>query len=303
MIGRDTAIAQPAGGLSRRLILQMAAGSLAAPGLAAAGTSPAPSSLPDPAGHTEPRALLDAYRRIRYSSGPEVTFWWMRATKYGLVNHQLTPLFGMEIGNFSRTRTVGPDSFTATALEMVFFTDLVSGERVEAITNPYTGERIPRADSLVGPATISYTLDGPAYPAGLPGVKFDIRPAMGMFAVEGDDVWLRDDNATTVTAADTGAVQFVVSDWATYHCARAALADGNTASVPGEVAFNSVSSWIKWMNMGDRPGSMLSRGSGRKFARLADMPQSFLGILRARHPELARDPAAALDRPPFSFAP
>jgi hypothetical protein len=287
---------QSTGGLSRRLILQMAAGSLAVPS-ALAAASGAGSDF------SEPRTLLQAYRRIRYSAGPDVTFWWMRATKYGLVNHQLTPLFGMEIGNFSRARTTGPDSFAATALEMVFFTDLKSGERVEAITNPYTGERIARPDSLVGPATITYNLAGASYPSALPGVKFDIRPSTAMFAVEGDDVWLRDDTATTVTAADTGAPQFVVSDWSTYHCSRAALAQAGVASVPGEVSFNSVSSWIKWMNMGDRPGNMLSRGTGRKYARLADLPESFRKILKARQPELARDPAAALDRAPFSFAP
>jgi hypothetical protein len=282
--------------ISRRLVLQLAAGSLVLP-VGAAGAGMQPPDL------NEPGALLSAYRRMRYAAAAGVTFWWMRATKYGLVDHQLTPLFGMEIGNFSRTRSTGPDSFTATALEMVFFTDLASGGRVESITNPYTGERLARPDSLVGPATIEYTLGGPKYPAVLPGVRFEVKPAVTLFAVEGDDVWLRDDNSTTVSAMDTGALQFVVSDWATYHCTRAALANPALDSVPASVSFNSVSSWIKWMNMGGRPGEMLSRGSGRKFARLEEMPQSFLRILRARHPELAQDPAAALDRPPFSFAP
>jgi hypothetical protein len=110
---------------------------------------------------------------MRYSAGPGVTFWWLRAVKYGVVDSELTPIFGMEIGNFSRSRATGPDSFAATSLEMVFFTDLATGERVDAITNPYTGERIPREDSLVGPTTIECTLDGAKYPVALPGAKFD----------------------------------------------------------------------------------------------------------------------------------
>jgi len=283
------------GGISRRLVLQLAAGSLALPGFAGAA--------PGLAADAGSAALLQAYRRMRYSAGTDVAFWWMRATKYGLVDQQLTPLFAMEIGNFARTRSTGPDSFAATALEMVFFTDPASNERVEAFTNPYTGERIERPDSLVGPTTIEYTLDGPKYPAVLPGVNFDVKPALGLFAVEGEDVWLRDDNSTTVTEAGSGAVQFVVSDWATYHCTAAALGDVALDSVPCDVAFNSVSSWLRWMNMGARPGSMLSRGSGRKYARLEDMPGSFLKILRNRYPELAKDPAGALAREPFSFAP
>jgi hypothetical protein len=281
--------------ISRRLALQLAAGSLALPGLAAAGVAGRD--------YAEPRALLAAYRRMRYSAAPSVTFWWLRATKYGLVDGRVTPLFGMEIGNFARTRTTGPDSFAATSLEMVFFTDLATGERVESITNPYTGERLPRADSLVGPATIEYTLEGPKYPATLPGVRFEVKPSIAMFAVEGEDVWLRDDNSTTITAADSGAVQFVVSDLATYHCRRDALADAALPSVPGDVSFNSVSGWPRWLNMGARPGSTLSRGSGRKCMRFEDMPGRFAGLLRERYPDLARDPAAALDRPPFGFAP
>jgi hypothetical protein len=284
----------PGSVLNRRLLLKLAAGSVVVPGLA---TGAATADL------WQPRSLLQAYRRIRYSAGAGVSFWWMRATKYGIVDSQLTPLFGMEIGNFSRTRASGPDRFTATSLEMVFFTDLVTGERVEAITNPYTGERIPRADSLVGPAIIEYTLDGAKYPTDLPGAKLDVKPAIALFAMEGDDVWLRDDSAATVSAVEDGMRLFVVSDLATYHCTRTALADTKLDSVPGTVAFNSLSSWSQWMNMGERPGSMLSRGSGLRAARLEDMPDRFLRLLRTRYPELAKDPAAALDRPPFSFAP
>ena len=95
----------------------------------------------------------------------------------------------------------------------------------------------------------------------------------------------------------------VVTDHATYHCSRTALADDALASVPATVTFGSFSSWVDWMKMGDRPGTMVSRAAGRKVARLEDMPSRFLDILRSRYPDLARDPAAALDRPPFSFSP
>jgi len=281
--------------VSRRLVLQLAAGSLAVPALAPAA--------PPGATLDEPHALLDAYRRIRYSRDGAVCFWWMRAVKYGLVDSQLTPLFGMEIGNFARARTTGPDAFTVTSLEMVFFTDLATGARVTEITNPYTGERIPRGDSLVGPAEVGYSLDGPRYPTGLPGVKFDIEPSHGIFAAEGDDVWLRDDSFTRVTPVAAGAPRFLVTDWTTFHCSRAALAEPAAPSVAATVDFNSVSSWIDWLKMGDRPGSMVTRAVGSKYARLEDMPARFLAILRERQPALAQDPAAALDRPPFSFAP
>jgi hypothetical protein len=247
--------------------------------------------------------VLGDYRRIRYSAGPGLTFWWLRATKYGLVDHRLTPLFGMEIGSVARTRDVVGGGFEATSLEVVFFTDLATGERVDAIVNPYTGETLARPDSLIGPTTVDYTPDGPRYPAALPGVRFTMQPAIGLFAIEGDDVWLRDDNSTTATAEAGGAPLFVLNDWSTYHCSRGALEDAGLASVPATVAFNAESGWLPWMNMGNRPGAMLSRGSGRKLPDLEAMPERYRRLLRERYPEVARDPAAALERPPATFAP
>jgi len=285
-----------AAAFSRRLVLKLATGSLLLPAVAGAAGS---NALADA---NEPQALLRAYRRLRYAEGDTLAFWWMRATKYGLVGDRLTPLFGMEIGNIARTRTID-GGFAATALEMVFFTDLATGRRTGSIVNPYTGEKLPRNDSLVGPTTINYALDGTEYPAALPGVKLEIEPVMKVFAVVGDDIWIRDDSTARVTPVAAGAPRFWVSDWSTYQGSRAALADASLASVPGHVTFNSVSSWIDWMKMGDRPGYMLSRGSGRKFARFDELPASFLDIVRERYPAIVKDPGGALDQPAFRFSP
>lgn len=283
-------------GLSRRLLFKLAAGSLLLPALAGATGNDALTEA------NRPEALLRTYRRLRYAGSDAPAFWWMRATKYGLVDNRLTPLFGMEIGNIARTRDV-PGGFEAQALEMVFFTDLATGRRTEAIVNPYTGERLPRQDSLVGPSTITYRATGTEYPAGLPGVKLEIEPLTKVFAVEGDDVWLRDDTTARVTPVAEGAPRFWVSDWSTYQGSRAALADPAPGSVPGYVTFNSVSSWLDWMKMGDRPGYMLSRASGRKYARFDELPASFLDIVRERYPAILRDPVGALDKPAYRFAP
>ncbi|MBL8225314.1 MAG: DUF1838 family protein [Chromatiales bacterium] len=283
-------------GLTRRLVLKLAAGSLALPAIAGAADSDALAAA------NQPDNLLRAWRRLRYAEGDTLAFWWMRATKYGLVDNRLTPLFGMEIGNIARTHDV-PGGFAGTSLEMVFFTDLGTGRRTEVVVNPYTGESLPRKDSLVGPTTITYRDSGTEYPSGLPGVKLEIEPLTKVFAVEGDDVWIRDDTTARVTPLAEGAPRFWVSDWSTYQGSRAALADPALKSVPGHVTFNSVSSWLDWMKMGDRPGYMLSRGSGRKFARFDELPESFLDIVRERYPAILKDPGGALERPAYTFAP
>jgi hypothetical protein len=282
--------------IDRRVLLTLAAGSLVLPTGAGAGEA---QSLADA---NEPRKLLTALRRLRYAEAGVLSFWWMRATKYGLVDNRLTPLFGMEIGNIATTEDLA-DGFAARTLEMVFFVDPATGRRVETIRNPYTGETLPRKDSLVGPTTVRYRTGGTEYPAELPGVKIEMEPLTRVFAVEGDDVWLRDDTSARVVPAAAGAPRFWVSDWATYHGSRVALADPAQRCPPATVSFNSVSGWLDWLKMGDRPGYMLSRGSGRKFARFDELPASFLDILRERYPEILRDPRGALDRAAYRFAP
>jgi hypothetical protein len=276
--------------LTRRVLLSVAASSLALPAVAGA------------AGGGESPALLAALRRIRYTAGDAPVFWWMRATKYGLSGDRLTPLFGMEIGNIVRTRPVA-DGFAATSLEMVFFTDPATGKRTERVVNPYTGESLPRADSLVGPTTLVYRTSGTEFPRELPGVSLEVEPLTAVFASEGDDVWLRDDSTARVTPLVPEAPRFWVTDWGTYHASRAALADPALASVPATVTFGSVSSWLGWLKMGDRPGYMLSRASGRKYDRFDALPASFLDIVRERYPAILADPAAALEKPAHTFAP
>jgi hypothetical protein len=281
--------------LTRRLLLSVAAGSLALPTVATADQQATAAA-------NEPRDLVRALRRLRYAEAGELSFWWMRATKYGLVDNRLTPIFGMEIGNIARTTDL-VDGFAALTLEIVFFTDPVTGKRTESVRNPWTGELLPRKDSLVGPTTVRYRTGGTEYPVELPGVSIAMEPLTQVFAVEGDDVWLRDDTSARVTPLKEGAPRFWVSDWATYHGSRAALADPKLTAPPATVSFNSVSSWLDWLKMGGRPGYMLSRGSGRKFNRLADLPASFLDILKERYPAIVADPAAALEKPANTFAP
>ena len=46
---------------------------------------------------------------------------------------------------------------------------------------------------------------------------------------------------------------------------------------------------------------MISRGAGAKATRFADLPDRVRGLIATVHPEIARDPAAALRRNPYRF--
>lgn len=246
--------------------------------------------------------FLRRYRKLRFALHEEVFFWWIRGTKLGLVDSLITPLYNMEIASIFRCRNGDDGSFSVASLEMVYNTDIESGALLTKWRNPYTDEMISmRPAQPVGPVTVTYTTAGPQLPTSLPGASMRHEHRWHFLDGAGDTQLLRDESFSIVTPTAGNAREFKVSDLSTYQASRRELDSRRVLSAPASVAFNAVSNWQRWMNMGDRPGSMLSRGVGQKARRLQDCPRQFLDLLASQHPEFLRDPAASLLRPPARF--
>lgn len=277
-------------GLSRRRLLQSAT---LAPLVAAA----APTARFDP---DDPAALLDAFRRLRFASHGEPVFWWMRASKHGAVDGALTHLYDMEIASIFQAEDT-TDGFSVTSLELIYATDPETGELLEELLNPYTGERLPWMHTPVGPARVNYSTTGLELPTELPGVDIRMTHALTSGMVHAGQVWLKDDNSAVVTQREGDDPPFLVTDWSTFLAQVADLEDPALSSPPCTVAFQSSTSWQKPLRMGRRPGMMISRGAGAKATRFSDLPDRVRGLIATVHPEIARDPAAALRRNPYRF--
>ena len=62
-----------------------------------------------------------------------------------------------------------------------------------------------------------------------------------------------------------------------------------------------ISSWQGWLNMGDRPGSQVTRLNATKAFAIRDVPASIRALLAAHYPAILAAPLAALERAPESF--
>lgn len=278
---------------TRRLLLKFCLAGAIAPGVAAgAGQRSSLASVED---------VFQAYRKLRFALHERPLFWWIRATKYGLVDNVLTPLYGMEIASIFQTVSRPNGRFAARSLEIVYSTDHETGELLEEWTNPYTGTVVPVRHTPVGPNLLEYDLDGPKLPTELPGARLETQNVFGEAWIENDGFWIRDDNSAVVTQVDGKGQPFHVYDWATYHAALTDVLDPAIRSAPGTVSFQAVSTWQRWMGMGSRPGNLVSRGSGQKVASYEELPARFRGFFETQHPELAEDPLRALDRDAYRF--
>ena len=288
--------------LTRRQWLGLAAGAATATTLGP-NHGEATTAGPQPARAQTPAALRQMYRRMRFARHEQPLFWWIRAVKYGLVEQKLLPLYLMEVGTIMRCRNGSvPGRFSVTSLELVYNLDLSSGALLETWLNPYTNETIRmRPPAPLGPTRIDWTESGPQLPTELPGARLEHEYRTTPPVLERDDVFLGDESYTIATFPGTDARPFHVNDASAYHASHRELDDARRDSVACTVSFDAYSSWQRWMNMGDRPGSLISRGSGRKVDQMAQMPANFQALAQRLHPEIHRDPAGALDRPAARF--
>jgi hypothetical protein len=257
---------------------------------------PAPRFDPD-----DPAQVHRAYRRMRFATHEQTFFWWMRGTRYAVIDHRPEPLFEMHVGTIMRCRDLADGRYAVTALEIVFNADPSTGQLVERWLNPYTGETLDMRPTPVGPTRTEYSAEGERAPPQLPGSRIDTRSRAARPVVVGDDVWLTHDQYATVTPTEGAAREFRVADLATYRARLSDVVGADAAHVDCDVSYVDVTNWPRWMKMGDRPGTRLGRAAGRKVRRYEEMPAPWREFVAARFPQIAANPAAALDLPPFRF--
>jgi hypothetical protein len=268
---------------------------LAGPGSAGARAAGAPavgSAGVDP---------VKLYRKLHFRSDDGLAFWWLQGPKIGQVGATLTPLFTNSVGTIQRVRQLPDGGFEVTQLEMVFAFDISTGAPLTEWRNPYTGESLPIRFRPLGPTIIRYRPDNSrVLPTEIGGAPLESRATTHPPLIVGDDVFVRDESIARVMSPGR-TTPFEVNDIATYHGSLANLADPAVTMGEATVFFAEVTGWQRWMNMGDRPGSLTSRLVGRKVRRYADLPESWRARLAQLAPDIAADPVAALDRPAAKF--
>jgi len=280
--------------LSRRLGLKIALGGVSAAALAGSGVANAAVD--------QSKDAKAMFRKLRYRADEGLVFWWLKGTKYGQVGPELKPIFDMQVGSFMRTKNTPDGGYDVTSLELVFYTDLATGEFMREWTNPYNGKTLRINHGLVGPTTIHFTKSGDqVMPTEIGGAKLESVNVIGPPLIVGDDIWIKQDSTAAVMPADAKGAPFRVNDWSTY---LGRIADLNNAAMPfapATVYLQEATSWQRWMMMGDAPGGLTSRAVGRKVATYAEMPEAWRKLVADIDPDVAKDPHASLDRPSAKF--
>lgn len=250
---------------------------------------------------TDPADVRRAFRKLRYRLDDGVVFWWMEGIKYGQVDADVRPLFVIDVGFWFKIANQADGGVVVSSYELVFYRDLDTGKLLSDWLNPYTGEKVAITNRPIGPNQNWYRPDGSLIlPTELGGAAVTATNTIGPMLIEGDDVWVHDDYTAAVTPPGGGA-PFRVNDWTTYRGSRAQVLDPAVTNAEASAHAQEVTSWQRWMNMADRPGTMYSRTVGRKVARFDNMPDRYRRTVAERYPDIARDPLGSFQRAPEKF--
>jgi hypothetical protein len=243
---------------------------------------------------TEPKALLEAYQRLSGSLDDRLIIWWMKGTRYGVLNAQSTALYGMEVGMFHRWFPQPDGSFKAAFFELTYYTDLSTGKLLREFANPYTGTTNKVRHVRLGPEIRELT------PAGLISpdnpLVHDYRSSLGPAVTSAERIWIPTTVEATIKFPKPDAPTILLNIYTTVQGSLDDAFNKELLSAPCTFDFHNVLKWEPWMNMGNHPGHMMSMAAGRKMDSLDELPLGYLAMANEVHGKYIADPLAALEK-------
>lgn len=238
----------------------------------------------------DPAGVMTALVKLRGSLQSELVIWYLKGTVYGVVDQRVRRLWGLHSVNFNHFQRQSESRYTMTSVEFNYPYDLESGGHIKRFDNPYTEEIIELGYRPFGPNTLILTKDGFELPPDRTEFKSArLETALGPVHVHENDAWLFEDVYAEVPSMGADGRAWYANDITTYKGRLDALNDDAVSSVPATLSFQSVVSWQAWMNMGDRPGHMMSRLAGKKLFSRDALPPWFAAVAAREHPRMIRD--------------
>lgn len=244
----------------------------------------------------DPADWLTALAKLRGSTDERLVVGWVIGTRYAVIDHKATPMYGILAATFSQYKKLADDAYGARALEVAYFTDLTTGRLLETWKNPFSGTTVEIPQTRMGPSSLILTAEGLRVdiPQGeAAGMQLDhrFRPPV----VQGDHVWVTEEINVAGTPRHSGAKPFVYNEMSTYHALKSHLDDPERANVPVSVDFHGLVTFRPWMGFGDIPGHTTARAAGRRAERIEDLPGYYLELTQRYHADVLNDPLALLN--------
>lgn len=230
-------------------------------------------------------ALLTHVRIRGHQDGRRVFFAY-HGTFYAQVTAQRTvPMFHIEGASSARMLRQPDGSFAYQLREAGWFCDLQSREVVTEAPNPLNGKRVKPKHYASGQRT-RFTPDAKVMPEDKlpPGMEY--VGYIGRPTADQDLVWTTEELLVRSPGAPPASKVRVQTSLATFSANRADLERSADAFVPCRLNYQTLGSFLPWMDMGDAPGVITWRLAGRKTDQVDELPAALRARIEREHPEV-----------------
>ena len=289
---------------NRRSVL---AGALAAPFLA--GCAPG-DRTDEVSGLTDlnlsDEEMLYYFIKLRSSHDDRVTMGWVDAVNYAFIEGVTYPLYRLLSTTIRQMTRVNDSLYKSVSLEVAMYMDINTGELLDTLTMPVTGNVVEVPLYRAGPSHMDMTVraedtneftmqqetvDGESFFA---TGQVESQRFISLPQRRGDDFYIRQDISARVFPAGESNPSFFYREWTINQGSWAALADPSAVSVPVDVAYIANTAFRPWMQMGDTPGHTVQNGRGGKAETPEGLPVELLRLVKLHHPDLIEDPRGVL---------
>ena len=261
-------------------------------GLSAAGATA--SLLPGPTcaqsasdlNWDDPVERLNTMIRIMGRTDGGIAIRWTEGVLAGIVEQETQQVLGVSQQIFSRHRRNDDGSFDAIYLEIVYFTDLESGEVREIWNNPYTGRPVSVPTQILGPTHfhIPLTLTIVNEPYAMEGIVNSqwlepLPPA-------GGDVMFNERIDSYVPPMTENGAPLKFHEVFAFRAPLDAVTNTTLPHVESTVDKVNVISWRPWMDMDEVDGVSMARGAGRVITDYSALPPSLAEKNRTFFPDV-----------------
>ncbi len=197
---------------------------------------------------------------------------------YALVENEMpVPLVAVKGMRYIKFTPAG-DSFNMSWRDWAFYADYETGKVLETFENPYTGARVNASPLLTNYFSWRMGPDGQELP-GYAGEAWLIdRPLRMPWVLQGGMAAVTLELLVKYGHGGSG------TEWVNLHTNTKDFLDPDVASAPMRYSWQGYSPWMRWLEMGDRPGRTLRNSNGIKTTDIADLRPEVRAVYDAHFP-------------------
>ena len=250
--------------------------------------------------------MLRLFVKLRSSLDDRVTMGWVDAVNYAFVDGVTYPMYRLLSTTIRQMRKESDSLYKSVSLEVAMYMDIETGELLDQLTMPITGNVVDVPLYRAGPShmdmtiraeeTTEFTMDQETVDGGsfFASGQAESKRFISLPQRRGDDFYIRQDVSARVFPPGESSPRFFYREWTINQGSWKALSDPSLASVPVDLAYIANTAFRPWMQMGDLPGHTVQNGRGGKAESPDELPVELHRLVKLHHPDLIEDPRGVL---------